>query len=290
MAKQNRYAEAIIDLEKSLEVAGDEDEDLKAAVLDNLAVFLELSGHIDRALQHYRESLAIYRRTGNFVGLVRILNNLAGLYMARGNYELALRSFTEIRVASEHLGLHEVLARALLNVGIIEFMRGHLDQDAERLARAVDSIQEARNIFMSLKDLEGLLDCLYRLSDIALVLGDLNEAYVIGEQALTLANQISIPAFEAVALRVMGEARLGQGQVNEAAVLLEEALALQERIGDIFDETLILIALARLAWVRGERGLAIDRIEKGLALAHEHHFPYQIALLEKSKREFGLYD
>jgi tetratricopeptide (TPR) repeat protein len=288
MGKQNRYAEAIIDLEKSLEVTGDEDEEFKAIVLGNLALFYELSGYIDLALQSYEVSLANYTRIGNVIGQVRILNNLAGLYMERGEYELALRSFTEIRATAEHLDLHESLARALLSIGIIESMRWHLDQDIERLARAVDSIQQARKIFISLGDLDGLLDCLYRLSDIALMRGDLNEAYVIALEALTLAREISAPAFEACALRVMGEARLGQNQVNEAAVLLEEALALQERVGDIFDETLIRIALARLAWVRSERELAIEHIEKELVHAREHHSPYQIALLERLKREYGL--
>lgn len=278
--QRGRYTEAIDGLEDSLSLADRAgDSVLTGVILHNLGCYLTLVGQDDRALACYAQSLRIKEQIGDAAGRVPTLINQGTIYMDQ-DYATALRCFEESRALCERLNLPGYLASATVNIGIVQYSQGQLDE-------AADSFLRAQAVFRSLDDLHGLADSLYRLGDVELARGDSRAAQEYGERTLALAHQIGAADHESSALRVIGVALLQQGQLDDAATSLNLAWQLQQEIGDPHDQALILTALARLALARGDAAQASAHIEAGLELAREQHAPYLIGLLNGLEREVG---
>jgi tetratricopeptide (TPR) repeat protein len=228
----------------------------------------------------YAESLEIKTQIGDTAGQVRTMINQGGLYQEHGDYGAALRCFQESLALCKRLCLPEPQARALANIGIVQFMRGSFD-------KAMTSFEQARAIFESLGDAYGLADCLYRQGDVALAQREPRAANEYGQCALRLARQVGSAAYESCALRVIGEALAQQGDLDTAMSLLDRARQLQEQVRDPYDHLLIRVALARVVLVQGDQAKAEAHIVEGLALARRQRLPYQISLLEELARQLA---
>jgi tetratricopeptide (TPR) repeat protein len=280
--QRGRYREAIKKLRQSwtlIDQAGD--KVLMAAILNNLGHYMGRIGQFDAALDHHRKSLDLKEQAGDLVGKVTSLINIGDLYQVQGEYDEARSWLARAQQLCERHRLHEPLARTLICFGIVYYVQGHLNPtQTDLLAQARDSFTLAWAIFQDLDDAHGMVDCLYRLGEVALAQRNPNTAYDYGEQARALAVQLASRGYESCALRVLGEALLQLGYIADAAAHLREAWRIQEEIPDPYDQTLVLAALARLALAQRDRSQMVAYVEAGLKLAQEKHLRFQEQLLE----------
>ncbi len=282
--KRGRYSAAIVGLERSLALIDDEDAALRAAMINNRGTFLLLRNNLDDALRAFHESLALQQRTGDLDGQIRTLIHLGGVYQNQYNFEQALLCFAEAQSICERLKLREPLAFVLNNIGIAEFVRGEFDVARTHQLRALE-------IFRDLKIEAVSIEPIYRLGEIALVRGEIEEALRYGTEALDLAQRAGRLAYVSCALRVIGEALLQQGALAEAAHRLDEAWNLQvgdassEGVDDPFDKALILAARAQLALALGDCTQAQAHVTAGITLARERGMLYPLGLLEPLQQQ-----
>ena len=138
-----RNREALRILEQSWRHARDL-RDLRAetTALGNLATVEKSLGHYERAGELMLQVLDRQRELGDWIGVAVRLNDLAALHQARGQWAPALRYLQEGLSVSEQQGIAFVRPHLMINLAMVSFFDGRLD-DAERIGQQV--LAEARH-------------------------------------------------------------------------------------------------------------------------------------------------
>ena len=138
-----RNREALRILEQSWRHARDL-RDLRAetTALGNLATVEKSLGHYERAGELMLQVLERQRELGDWIGVAVRLNDLAALHQARGQWAPALRYLQEGLSVSEQHGIAFVRPHLMINLAMVSFFDGRLD-DAERIGQQV--LAEARH-------------------------------------------------------------------------------------------------------------------------------------------------
>jgi tetratricopeptide (TPR) repeat protein len=137
-----RNREALRILEQSWRHARDL-RDLRAetTALGTLATVEKTLGDYERASELMLQVLDRQRELGDWIGVAVRLNDLAALHQARGQWP-ALRYLQEGLAISEQHGIAFVRPHLMINLALVSFFDGRLD-DAERIGQQV--LAEARH-------------------------------------------------------------------------------------------------------------------------------------------------
>lgn len=164
------------------------------------------------------EALGEHYKTG------AVLNNLANLFANQGNLGRAEQLYRQAKFHFEKAGDKGNTAIALGNIADIFFLRGDLP-GAEKL------YNEALEISNSL-DHNDPVYTLYRLSDLALTQGRVQEAHQLAQQAVDLGRPVQGGYQDLTgALASLGEALRAEGDLRAARQQFEEALQIREKMG-----------------------------------------------------------
>ena len=171
--------------------------------------------------------------------------NLGYLYCELGDFQRAEAALRQASVASDRMGLYDLTAAVLQNLGRVLGQRGDL-VEAERLEReAIDDFGRQGDPRM-----EGASRTY--LAEILIAGGDYAGAE--REAAAAIATLAGAPSLQVAALGVSSRARLGRGDVEgalEAARAAHEAL---ERLGEIEEgESMVRLAFAEAFEQSGAR-------------------------------------
>jgi tetratricopeptide (TPR) repeat protein len=190
-----------------------------AANLNNLGAISQELGAQDRAQTYFKEALALYRGLKDAAGICESLNNLGTVYLAQGHLPEAEAAYREAESWARLLPPGPLLALSLTHLGDLARVRGdygsaltlyqqalRLDEDGkdprgqavrgERLGRtylalkdyprAGGYLREALEQFRQLQDTNGIVDSLESLTQLALALGNRQEARIYGERLLKI--------------------------------------------------------------------------------------------------------
>ncbi|MGB8644480.1 MAG: response regulator [Anaerolineae bacterium] len=151
----------------------------EAMLLSNLSVGHMLLGLFHQA-KTYAEQAVVGARELQIVGsLIYYLNNLAGAYMALGEYDLAAQAQQEALELCPQAGDRAVEANTLLQLGQLELVR-------DNYAAAVAWFQPAAEIYQEMDHLAELSDTLAWLAAAYLALGDPDAAEQATARAIDL--------------------------------------------------------------------------------------------------------
>lgn len=268
VGQRDSYLPALEIFEQSLDLARQAgDPLLMAAVLHNMGLAAATLGQFERAETAYRESLRLKEELGDIAGMILTGGALGQVALARGDQPAARHAFEECYTLSERHQLRGRSAEALTHLIQLDFEQRDFAQARARLMLAEqiyhDLIQPEVQIFFR-----------SMLGDIELGEGAFLLALAHGQEALALARQANQRPLEAYALRVIGEALLGQERYHDADQALAEAWAIGEQGGDPYDQALILAAMARLAMATGDRQAAGAHAQASLARAITQNIPH----------------
>lgn len=233
-----------------------------AAVHNNLGYAYSQLGEPDRADEHYREAIALRRRTGDRAGEAQSLNNLAVARRAAGAVGEALELYAAARDLLAELGDPKEEAAALHNLGVAYESLGETTRARLHLGAALE-------LRRRVGDRRGEIRTLVGLGRLDVADGDSGAATAHHLQALDLARAGDDRAGEALALRSLGEAALAAGRPADALAHLAAAGDLLATLGDRRGEALVAeqrgAALAALGEHR--RALAAYAAATGVARA-----------------------
>ncbi|HKA10504.1 MAG TPA: BTAD domain-containing putative transcriptional regulator [Candidatus Dormibacteraeota bacterium] len=163
-------------------------------------------------------------------------------------------------------------ATALLMIGIIESLRGEMD-NAERAS------EEAVVRFRELGERAGLAQALASLAEIAEARGDHHRALAVAEEAVGLARELGAPTEIPVLLAQVGSAQVMTGEVELGLATAEDGLrlAMEGGIPDVVAPA--SVAVAALARSRGDLARARQLYEEAARTAPEQLAPMRARAL-----------
>jgi tetratricopeptide (TPR) repeat protein len=131
---------ALSDIKKSLYIFDETGDKLGAADAYNLIGFVYcMNERYDDAAPEFEKSYKLWKETGKLDGVVMVLNNLAGIRSAQGDYETSIKISTELVRFLRLTGDNYNEAVALMNVGGMYYGIGNLKaadnsyRDVERM-------------------------------------------------------------------------------------------------------------------------------------------------------------
>jgi serine/threonine protein kinase/tetratricopeptide (TPR) repeat protein len=217
---------ALEPLNKGLSLAIQTDEqELKALILQSIAISYRLMNKPDDAMQHYQEAMAINRRLGLKRNLAENLVEMALILNSQGKPDAALADYNQALELQREIGLKKEAGNTLNNIGVLYQSMGEYD-------KALQSYKESLQIERDAGDENYQSLCLNNIGGIYLGKGDTDNALTYLQQALQLREKLNIPTRIADTLAVLGEAYSTTAQYEEALKSFMRALDLYRKAGD----------------------------------------------------------
>ncbi|MEW5980087.1 MAG: CHAT domain-containing protein [Acidobacteriota bacterium] len=200
-----------------------EDVSLKARAEAGIGLIHYARGDYDLALRYYTESLAKEEALGSAEGKTRMLINLGAVYTKLEDYARSLGYFQQGLELAQSLKNRPLTASALTNIGVVR----HL---SENLSESLEYYQEAEVIHSATGNQEALLAILIRIGQVYYALGEFEPSKAYYQRALTLARELNHRHLGWIH-QCLGELLTAQGRLPEALEHLKQGLEYHARMG-----------------------------------------------------------
>ncbi len=255
------YADAAATGEKMLDVARSKGlAEAHVSLLNNSGNIDLFLGRYDKAFRKYKEAEGLLAVSTGQPWYARrrtvTLANLATLYQRLGQYERALRMYSQIRDSAQPLPSGEQ-GQVLENSGTL----------LRRLGDPYKALQfyaQAGVLFEAAHDIAGQISIAKNTGiALALGLGHLDEAVPMFQQALNLAVRFANQREIAQAALYEAETLRRSGKPEAAAELFREALSVSRKIGSGEDEWKALYGLGQLTEI-SDRAAALRYYQQAI--------------------------
>lgn len=216
-------------------------------------------GDYSSAHNYYRESLAIYDRTGDRAGTANTLNCLGNVAWNRGDAKSALDSYKKGLALFREEQNSSGIAFALHGLGLASKALGEF-------AAAEAHLEESLTIFMEIGNLSGVAYTLQGLGLTAKDRGDIARAEQRYQECLHIFRDIGDRRGIAFSLHGLGLTANERNDFPAARSILEDALAIFREIENLSGIAYSLHGLATVACSRHESDSAIKFFEESLAI------------------------
>ncbi len=108
-----------------------------AGSLNNIGLIYRTKGELDKALEYYQRGLTLFAKIGNPFYIALALNNIGDAYRARGELNKALEYLRRSLAIKEDIGNPQDIATTLDNIGIIYRAKGRLDKALDCFQRSL---------------------------------------------------------------------------------------------------------------------------------------------------------
>ena len=204
----------------------------------------------NQAVELMEKSLAISRQIGDPAIISRILQSLATIESARGNYPRSTAILEEALALDRESGNRENLAYDLGSLADIAFQQGNYKP-------AQTFYEESLALHRERGDKNSIAICLHNLGEVYHQLGKDAQSLVFTEEAASLFRELGVKQGLAVSLGNLGELTSSSGDPERAQKLYREALSLQQELGAKGDILSILLIFAAFALQAGKPARAV---------------------------------
>jgi tetratricopeptide (TPR) repeat protein len=245
---------------KSTRVAGHRQGE--GLALNNLGLACAALGDVRKAIECYKQALAIAREIRDLSGEGSALGNLGSAYLDLGETRKAVEFYDQALAILRENGNRHGEGLALNNLGNACATLGDT-------RKAIEFFEGALTIAQDLGDRLGESDALGNLGLAYAALGDARKAIEFYDQALVIDGQIGDRGGEANSLGNLGNAYGALGDPHKAIELHEQALVIDRQIGNRHGESQDLGNLGNAYGALGDARKAIEFCEQQLVIARE---------------------
>ena len=268
--------ESVRDLARSIG-----DQIMEATGLGNLAILLAERGEHGAAVEMYRQSIALFRATGERSAVAGYLNPLASLYRALGQYPLAAEALAEAWQISVELEHAAIQGWTRLNLGRLALWQNRFAEARESFLPALALASEHHLSHIEAHAHLGLGQTLLAEKDFAAACERL-------ARALTLFAELDA-GMVVLARAYVSQAYLGLSQFDEALAHSTAAIeAVESGKGTFLEVQQIYLCHARVLrttgaqaeadrWLAKARALVLAQAE-GLSESWRESFLEQVAV------------
>ena len=217
LSVQGRYREAIVVAERSIEKASSLEAESALGQAENiLGGALAMLGR-PGAIEHWEKALGHFERGNEPAGQAAVLNNLGVGEYNRGNWDQAIRFYRRGQEAGERLGDPYTVAMSKMNIGEVLVGQGNY-QEAE--AELKGSIR----LWKTIGDVYGMAFCLIQLARINAMMGRIDPALELFEQARKHYLDVGAPGAVLEVDAWEADARLLSGDSDRALEMCGELI------------------------------------------------------------------
>jgi LuxR family maltose regulon positive regulatory protein len=257
---QGRYAEALAQSEKALQlVSGTNEEERYAMALahKNAGLCHFRQGHLANGRAALAESARLYEALADPYGEGMVYHDLGLAHELQGDLSGAVGYYQAALQRWEQLGSPGPWANTLNGLGVVYHLQGKYDQAAETLEEALAKIRRAGDLRV-----EAFIWA--SLGDLHRDQGTYERAQQAYAQALEIANKCRNGFIQTYATNGLGNVARLQGDAARAASQLQRALALAEQHGSGYEASLCHISLGVLAGDRDDRDAALRHLDQAV--------------------------
>lgn len=257
---QGQTDEALAHYTRSLEIWQSLGDAYQAArVEDNIGTAHFYRGDWEAAWAYYARCLAFWEQIEDRDNLAYACNNLGSIYLHQGDWEQARASYERALELWEKVQNQRWIAQGHNNLGLLYIEQGAWDQ-------AQAHLEHSRELLLHL-DIPDLLPETYRgLAEVALGLGEVNQAVELAGQAVTQATELEMHFEQAVALRTLGRAHAARGQPAQAREHLEASLTILKELQSRYEIGRTLYHLSTLEAGLGDGEKAHEHLRQATAI------------------------
>lgn len=243
--RQNDHAAARALLSDSLAIYRRLDDKLgMGRALNILGLVAREQGDYAAARALHEEDLALRRALGDKSGISHALNNLGLVAREQGDYAAARALHEESLGLRREIGDRFSIGQALNNLGLVATAQGEYV-----LARSF--YEESLAIKRELGDRLGIAYGLHNLGDVAYHQSDYASAHALFEESLKIKRELQDRWGIAYTLNKLGHIACARGNPEEAGALYAQSLTMRRELSDRLGIAECLEGLARLARIRG---------------------------------------
>jgi hypothetical protein len=199
--------------EELLDRAGPLAPELRARALRDLGGSAQVAGERERAAAAYAESLAVYERVGDEIGIVRLRHRLSGIAVERGDLAGARELIEETLLRARAGGLRYEESDLLGILSHVEFGEGNVERALDLQLAAIGIVRELGGWPWG----EALR--LTSAAGFALLLDRIGDAESYGRQALALSREVGDRITMAGALAVLAASARASAEDERAGRL-----------------------------------------------------------------------
>ncbi len=222
-------------------------------VLEDLAYVLRAQGRLDEAAALQAEALVVWREIGNPSLLAASLNNAGYGRFLVGDYDGALKLYTEALARAEEADDRRSQAYLLDSIAAIHRDRGEFQRATEIYEEVLDNAQAFSDQWLTGWALDGLGHA-HRLA------GNLDRALFLFEQARHLAEREGNQSLATLATASGGIARVEQGNAVDGIAELERAAHELRQADSTLELARVLFWLARAYFLNWQTALAKENL------------------------------
>jgi eukaryotic-like serine/threonine-protein kinase len=196
-----------------------------AKTMINIGTLQQLNGSVEEAKKNYTDALVIWRTTGNELGQMVALANLALISHDEGDLAASKRLTQQSLDIARQVDAAPDIAETLVDLGNVQI---DLGDGPGALASFLDSVKVARQF----GDRWTLAASLTGISRAFYLHGDLHSAKQAILEALDITRNTGDKAYEAFALANWGEILMTEGDLPKARQNLQQALQIRTAIDE----------------------------------------------------------
>jgi serine/threonine protein kinase/tetratricopeptide (TPR) repeat protein len=216
-----------------------------AKTMINIGGLQQLNGNMPEAKKNYANALAIWRTTGNELGQMVALANLALILHDEGDLAASKRMTQQSLDIARHVDAAPDVAGTLVDLGNVQI---DLGDGAAALTSFLESVKVARQF----GDRWTLAATLTGISRAYYLRGDLQKAKQAIQEAIDITHQTGDKAYEAFALANWGEILMAEGDLPQAHKKLQQALQIRTQIDEKSNAAASRLRLAALSIEQGK--------------------------------------
>ncbi len=245
----------------------------RAFLISEEATLYLMLGEYETAMKYYSESLKIFEELHDLYNIASVCHNLGTIHQLRGEYEKAVAYFTKSLELKE--ALHDVrgIASTFHNLGIIHQDRGEYEKAVEYFTRSLEISEE-------LHDVGSIARTYHQLGTIHQLRGEYEKAVAYFTKSLELKEALHDVRGIASTFHNLGIIHQDRGEYEKAVEYFTRSLEISEELHDVGSIASSCGQLGRLYIEKREYEKALKLLLVAHDIFHSIHSP-SISLTEK---------
>lgn len=229
----------------------------EALMLNNVAVATQALGNMQQALEYFNQALVLHRATGNRYEEAITINNLGHLYDVLGEKQKALDYYNQALPIRRALGDRSGEAYTLNNTGLLYLGLGETQ-------KALDLFTQSLPLWRATGNRAGEATTVNNIAYTYDSLGDKESALKYYNESLVLRRVVGDRSGEAETLNNLGLLYDSLGERQKALDHYNQAIPIFKAVGNPYGEATTLSNIGLIYTATGEYQKALDYLNQSL--------------------------
>lgn len=244
-------------------------KDILASTTGNQGYLFDESGQVYKAIEKYRESLAIYQKLNYKIGMASAINNIGAGYINLGNIKKGLEYHFEALKIGEETKDSSIISASLSNIAYVYDNQGEVE-------KAIEYYQKGYEVAKGIGDYNGMAYALNNLGYVFAAMGKKEEAIIQFDKSLEIRQNIGDLEGIGTSLHSIATIHLDNSDFDLALPYFQEALVIRQQINDVNGIIHSYTAMANIYLKLSQPKKAEEQALKALEMAKEIGYPENI--------------